>query len=242
MSLLPSAGGPSSPPTNESAPNVSTEASAPTEVSAPTDVSASAETSGSAAPAPSVEAPKGDTSSDSQPEEPIRSAASLLMPTTLSLLSIGIVLWLVYAWSGYSTKYSQATDSWKLNSTKMIEITVVREDRDNLSCASDVTVGGLHCGFHANQQPWGGGVSSDSQVLQPFNTVANELFLGAGLWTSPRLPKTLPSVRFTVMCNYKVYGAAKSMSLRWALPPKGSFDPLKTSVAVGALSDCVIPE
>jgi hypothetical protein len=212
-------------------------------VSASVETSTSTEAGGSAAAASGADAPaKGDALPDSHPEEPARSAASLLMPTTLSLLSIGIVLWLVYAWSGYSTKYSQATDSWKLNSTKMIEITVVREDRDNLSCASDVTVGGLHCGFHANQQPWGGDISSDSQVLQPFNTVANELFLGAGLWASPRLPKNLPNVRFTVMCNYKVFGAAKSMSLRWALPPKGSFDPLKTSVAVGSLSDCVIPE
>jgi len=146
----------------------------------------------------------------------------------------------VFAWLDYGSRYSQATDSWKLNSTKMIEITLVAEDKNNLACASDVTVGDLHCGYHGNLQPWGSDVSTDSKILQPFNTVANELFLGAGLWTSPSLPKQLPGIRFTVVCNYKVLGAARSMLLRWS--PKGSFDPLKNSVAVGALSDCVIPE
>ena len=46
--------------------------------------------------------------------------------------------------------------------------------------------------------------------------------------------------RFTVVCNYHVVGVLKSAALRWAL--NGSFNPLEQSVAVGNLSDCVIPQ
>lgn len=232
MSDLPSAGGPSAPALSDSTSVTATDAANTSNLPVST---------GGGEPNPTPSAPTGaSTDADTPTPEPRRTAASLLMPSVLTLLSIGIVLWLIFAWSGYSSKYSQTTEGWKLNSTKMIEITVVAEDRVNLACASDVEIGGVHCGYRANQQPRGGEPASDSQVLQPFNTVANELFLGAGLWTSPSLPKQLPTSRFTVMCNCKVLGAAKSMSLRWAI--KGSFDPLKSSVAVGALSDCVIPE
>jgi hypothetical protein len=232
MSLLPSAGGPASPTDTTNATDASNGARASeegvTNAIAPTAIAAAADTSA----LPSSEEP---AATDQRPR------TGVLMPTALSLFCIGFTLWLVYAWSGYSSKYSQTTDSWRLNSTKMIEITLVAEDKVNLACASDVVVGGLHCGHRGNQQQYGNtDPANDGQVLQPYNTVANELFLGAGLWMSKSLPKVLPNVRFTVMCNYKVLGAAKSVSLRWA--PKGSFDPLKNSVAVGTLSDCVIPE
>jgi hypothetical protein len=225
MSDLPSADGPSLSPGTETTNTVNT--------------AAVSESTSAATTSASVESKRVDTE-DPPPKDKRRTAGELLLITVVWFFGIGFSVWLVFAWSGYSSKYSQTTESWKLNATKMIEITVVAEDRTNLACSSDVTIEGLHCGYRANQQPWGGEPATDSQVLQPFNTVANELFLGAGLWTSPKLPKQLPGTRFTVMCNYKVLGAAKSMSLRWA--PKGSFDPLKSSVAVGSLTDCVIPE
>jgi len=37
-----------------------------------------------------------------------------------------------------------------------------------------------------------------------------------------------------------VVGVSKNMSLRWGT--KAVFDPLKHSVAIGTLSDCVIPQ
>jgi hypothetical protein len=186
---------------------------------------------------PAATEPVGSAGS---PEPPRRTLGSVLMPTLVTFYSIGIALWLIFAWSGYDTKYSQTTDSWKLNSTKMIEITLIGEDKVNLACASDANVHGLHCGYNAQHQKVPGEVDTDPQLLQPYNTVANELFLGAGLWTNPVLKGPLPGQRFTVMCNYKVLGAAKNVSLRWGV--KAAFDPLKNSVAVGSLSDCVIPQ
>jgi hypothetical protein len=164
----------------------------------------------------------------------------VLVYTALSLMTIVFVLFIVYSWSGYSDKYAQVTEGWSIGNTKLIEITLVRDDKDGLACASNLDFGGVRCGYAANGAPLGDKGPAPSQLLQPFNTVKNELFVGAGLWDSKGLPKTLPTERFTVVCNYRVVGVAKSMSLRWG--QKASFDPLKHSVAVGTLSDCVIPQ
>jgi hypothetical protein len=164
----------------------------------------------------------------------------VLVYTAFSLMTIVFVLFILYSWSGYSDKYAQVTEGWSIGNTKMIEITLVRDDKEGLACSSNLDFGGVRCGYAANGTPLGDKGPSPSQLLQPFNTVKNELFLGAGLWASKGLPKTLPTERFTVVCNYRVIGVARSMALRWG--QKASFDPLKHSAAVGTLNDCVIPQ
>ncbi len=165
---------------------------------------------------------------------------NLLLYTILGLLCIGVSLWLVFSWTGYKNRYSQQVEGWHLGATKMIEVTLIREDKQNLACSSDKSFDGVHCAFHANQQPWGPGPDKDGNALQPYNTVKNELFLAAGLWVSPNLQGELPTTRFTVVCNYHVKGVLKSVSLRWS--PTGSFGPVDQSVPVGTLTDCVIPQ
>jgi hypothetical protein len=185
---------------------------------------------------PIAPAPVGLISEDVQLLPP----RNLLLYTVFSFLCIGVAGWLVFAWTGYKEKHSQQTEGWYLGSTKMIEITLIREDKKNLACASDKELAGVHCGYHANAQSWGTTPETDPHVLQPFNTVKNELFLGAGLWQSPILSETLPAERFTVVCNYHVAGVLKAVSLRWS--PTGNFGPVDQSVAVGTLTDCVFPQ
>jgi hypothetical protein len=164
----------------------------------------------------------------------------VLLYTVFGLFCIGIGLWLVLAWSGYKEKYTQQTEGWRLGSTKMLEITLIREDRRNLACASDKTFGDVHCGYHKDGSQFGPRPEDSPHILQPFNTVKNELFLAAGLWQAPILQGTLPAERFTVVCNYHVVGVLKAVSLRWS--PTGTFNPVDQSVAVGTLSDCTIPQ
>lgn len=164
----------------------------------------------------------------------------MLLYTVFGFLCIGVALWLVLAWTGYKEKYSQQTEGWHLGSTKMIEVTLIRDDKRNLACSSEKTFGAIHCGYHSNGQPWGTSPDTDANVLQPFNTIKNELFLAAGLWQSPILQGELPSDRFTVVCNYHVVGVLKAVALRWS--PTGNFGPVDQSVAVGNLTDCVIPQ
>jgi hypothetical protein len=173
-------------------------------------------------------------------EEKVDPPKNLLLYTLSGFLSIGVALWLILAWAGYKEKYSQQTEGWHLGSTKMLEITLIRDDKKTLACASDKSFAGVHCGYKANGQPWGTTQETDPHVLQPFNTVKNELFLAAGLWQAPILHEPLPAERFTVVCNYRVLGVLRAVSLRWSLT--GNFGPVDQSVAVGTLSDCTIPQ
>jgi len=191
------------------------------------------------APAP-AEPPPTPAASPPIPEVKVDPPKNLLLYTVFGFLCIGVALWLILAWAGYKDKYSQQTEGWRLGSTKMLEITLIREDKKTLACASDKVFSGVHCGYRQNGQPWGTTQETDPRVLQPFNTVKNELFLAAGLWQAPILHEPLPTERFTVVCNYHVLGVLRAVSLRWSLT--GSFGPVDQSVAVGTLSDCTIPQ
>jgi hypothetical protein len=161
---------------------------------------------------------------------------------TLSVFSfflIGLGVYLIFAFSSYREEYAQATDTWRLGGTRMVELTLVKEDLQNLSCASDQIRDGLHCGYHGDLSADGLASAKSPQVLQPYNTARNELLLGAGLWSSPAMKDGLPADRFTVICNYHVVGVMKAVSLRWS--PTGTFSPVTQSVTVGTLTECVLP-
>jgi hypothetical protein len=166
------------------------------------------------------------------------SSPSILFRSAFAFACIGFALWLVISWSGYARQYAEGGHGWRMGDTKLIEITLSRRDEEELGCASDVTIEGLRCGYAASGAPVPG--IGDAQTLRPYNTTKNELFLGAGLWTS--LPKDrLPANgRFSVFCNYKIVGAVKSASIRFGAT--AAFGPLKESVLVGSLSECVVPE
>jgi len=190
--------------------------------------------------AAAVPSPKGRSSS-----APAKSATpreyDLLMKTIFAFVVIIAVLGGFFAWTGYSNRYAQVTEGWHLGQTKLIEVTVVIEDKARLACSSDVILDdNIHCGYHGNGKPFDASTQDDSHVLSPYNTIKNELFLAAGLWTSPALRGHLPTERFTVACNYKITGVLKSVGLRWAV--NASFEPVKQSVTVGTLTDCVIPK
>lgn len=204
-----------------------------TDASASTPQAASADRA-SAQPTPSL------TPTPPVAPAPSPPPANLLLYTVFGFLCIAIALWLVFSWTGYRDRYSQQTEGWHLGGTKMIEITLIREDKKNLACASDRSFDDLHCAFHANGSPWGPGPEHDSNTLQPFNTVKNELFLASGLWFASPVRGELPASRFTMVCNYHVKGVLKNVSLRWSAT--ASFSPVDQSVTVGDLTDCVIPQ
>lgn len=157
-----------------------------------------------------------------------------------SLVLIGFALWVLFAWTRYGERYARAAEEWQIGGTHLVEITLVREDRQLLACASPVSVEGLRCGFTAPNRPVAPSRALAPGDLQPYNTVKHELFLGAGLWHSPKMQGPLPAQRFTVVCNLHVVGTMKSASLRWAAD--GPFGPLNSPVPVGRLDNCEIPK
>ena len=156
----------------------------------------------------------------------------------LSFLAFCLIcfgVWVVSAGTQYREEYAQLTEGWRVGSVRSIEVTLVKEDKQNLACASAQELWGLRCAGAG--QP--GQTNPDPLTLQPYNTIGNQLFLGAGLWNSPDLREPLPPARFTVICNYHIKGVAKGIRVRFA--HAGPFVPLGKTVMVGTLTDCVIP-
>ncbi len=162
-----------------------------------------------------------------------------LVFSLLCFCLIGFGVWLVSAGKRYREEYAQSTQPWHVGATVPVEITVVPQDKQNLSCAADQVVAGLQCGFAANARAVGPASADDPRLLQPFNTIGNELLLGAGLWTWPDLKRPLPAARFTVVCDYHVEGLMRSAAIRFS--PAAAFGPTGKIVTAGRLTDCVLP-
>jgi hypothetical protein len=173
------------------------------------------------------------------PLGPSRCNALLLSFVSFCLIVFGV--WVVSAGKRYREEYAQGqgTEGWRVGSTQSVELTVVRDDKRNLACASDQVIAGLHCGYRRDGSAAGSSSPDDAQILQPYNTVGSELLLGAGLWTASDLKKPLPATRFTVVCNYHIEGVAKLASIRFdAAAP---FAPGGKRLTAGTLSDCALP-
>jgi hypothetical protein len=149
-------------------------------------------------------------------------------------------VWVFSAGKRYREEYAQTTPGWQVGSTRTVEVTLVRDDRHNLGCASDAVVAGLHCGNRRDLSPAVPSTAESPLVLQPYNTVGGELFLGAGLWTSPELQQgSLPAARFSVVCNYHAQGIIASALIRF--DERAPFSPVGRTVSAGTLTDCVLP-
>ena len=155
--------------------------------------------------------------------------ASVLPASVVAFFAIGLGAWLVSGGRRYSQEYADATQGWRVGTTRVVEITLVRQDKQNLACVWSQELAGLHCA----------GGADDARVLQPYNTIHDELLLGAGLWTSPELKGPLPPQRFTVVCDYRIQGYARSAAIRFN--PRDRFAPLGASTTVGTLTNCVLP-
>ncbi len=160
----------------------------------------------------------------------------------LSLLSLCLIVfgvWLFSAGKRYREEYADTTQPWRVGSTREVELTLVQTDKQNLACASDAVVGGLHCGFQSNFAAAGALSPDDPRLLQPYNTTGEELLLGAGLWTSPDLKGPLPPTRFTVVCQYHIGGLIRSAGIRFAAT--APFSPVGKVVTAGSLTGCTLP-
>lgn len=160
----------------------------------------------------------------------------MLLPGLAALIVVGFAAWVALAWSGHAGAYAMALDGWRLGGTHLVEVTVVAEDRERLTCASDVSFPGATCEYDALRRLRPGVTLAER--LSPFNTVKNQLLLGAGLWAAPDLADPLPRGRFTVVCNFHVLGVSRP-ALRWA--EEGEWKPSAESVPTGTLGDCTIP-
>ncbi len=175
-----------------------------------------------------------------QAEAPFqRGRCNELLVSFLSFVLIAFTVWIISGTKRYRREYAEATLGWRVGSTRVVEISLVREDKTNLGCASDHAIAGLRCGYGSNQGPVTGMSADNPELLQPYNTVAGELFLGAGLWTAPDMKESLPTKRFSAVCNYSIKGVMRSALIRF--DPTAPFGPMGRTATIGTLTDCMVP-
>ena len=184
--------------------------------------------------APSREPPVAQTDGP-----PGAGRCNVLLLSFLSFCAIGFGVAMVTAGKRYRAEYAQAMEGWRVGSTRVVELTLVKDDKRNLACATDQTFGGLRCGYGRDMQPAGSVPPDSPENLQPYNTVENEVFLGAGLWASSDLKGPLPSERFTVTCDYHIVGVGRSVAIRF--DAAAAFAPVGKTLTVGTLSNCILP-
>jgi hypothetical protein len=169
-----------------------------------------------------------------------RQAPDILLRVILALFVIGLAIWVMFTASGYRNTYVSANECWRRGGRNLIELTVVREDKINLACASNAAVGDLRCGYAADRRVQPAPGPDEAHMLRPYNTTGGQLLLGAGLWSGAAMSKDLPAGRFTAWCDFEALGAVRSVALRWA--PSGDFAPATKALPAGSLHDCFIPE
>lgn len=106
-------------------------------------------------------------------------------------------------------------------------ITLITSDRENLSCALPRWIGRYRCEFQSPKRPWPGPLPP-GDLLAPYDTVQQQMFLIPGLFEQPSLvaryarepPAGLPRdrlTRFVVHCKLRLMERVDEFQARWSL-------------------------
>jgi len=171
--------------------------------------------------------------------EPARGRCNEILVSFLAFVLIGFGVWLFLGGKRYRAEYAGSTQGWRVGTTRAVELTLIREDKRNLACASKHVVAGLRCAFDEEQKPVGSLSADRPEVLQPYATTSGDLLLGAGLWTAEDMKHDLPPKRFSVVCDYDIKGVLKSARIRF--DHDAAFNPAGRTVTVGTLKNCLVP-
>lgn len=203
------------------------------------------ETEATAAPASAAPAAKAERARPTRPRphvdpEPLPPPAQ--SPAKRAILFAIVVLTLTggfFAFARIETPFDKQPPKWRPGQVVDMELTVVKEDAQNLACASPTEIEGRRCEFanKSDKNP----AQPDEKTLRPYTATDGTQILAAGLWSQPALaPGKLPAERFTVKCKYKVEGTVKNPAVRWN--PASAFADRGVDWFAGIVSDCkVIP-
>lgn len=133
-----------------------------------------------------------------------------------------------------------ASTRWSVGSEQEIRITLISQDKTNLSCASTEVLAGKHCEYEAKDKKWSkGGDNGDKTIYKPYRLVGNnDPALIAGLWSEPALQGALPGERFSAKCKLKIEGKIKKPTVRWG--PKDPWYDEPFDWPAGTVSGCSI--
>jgi hypothetical protein len=165
---------------------------------------------------------------------------SLILKTVVVFYTIISIIWVFSAWSGKRPLYSSGPTLRRVGETYAVEITLIREDRRHLACASEQVFSGLRCAYKKPKVDWSDPVTDDKLLLRPYSTVEGEQMLAAGLWAQLPPYEKLPTYRFSALCSFHALGAVRNAQARWNV--NSDFGPVNRVWFVGSLSNCIIPK
>lgn len=143
-----------------------------------------------------------------------------------------------FAFLGREDSSGPAKPKWTVGQTIDVELTLVKDDAKNLSCASSEEIGGKHCAFESQQKTWSKGSTDDKSTYKPYTTTDRIQFVAAGVWSEPALaPDKLPPSRFAAKCKLKIDGKFSKLDVRW--DQTGAWYPNADWFA-GSVSSCVL--
>ncbi|MEP7121314.1 MAG: hypothetical protein ABJE95_10410 [Byssovorax sp.] len=144
-----------------------------------------------------------------------RKSGSLAKSLILFVIIVGGLAG-AFIWFGNESSSGPAAPKWKTGDTADLELTLVADDKKNLACSTTDEVAGAHCAFEDKAKAWSKGDNTDDKkLLKPYTTTDHVQVLASGLWSDPGMTGTLPAVRFSVKCKYKVEGKVKTAAIRW---------------------------
>jgi hypothetical protein len=123
-----------------------------------------------------------------------------------------------------------ATSGYQAGQDVDVSITLVTTDSKQLACASPDAVAGHHCEFESRTQKWSKPQESDHpsprDILAPYKTTDDVLYLVGGLFSDPALQKRLsidpPTMgehaRFVANCKLHLDGKMEKFDVRWSTP------------------------
>lgn len=112
---------------------------------------------------------------------------------------------------------ARTAPSWKTGQTHDVELTLVKNDKDELTCAAPQEIAGRRCAQERANKPWATpAAGDDKKLLKPYTTTGGQELLAAGLWSEPALTSNLPATRFSVKCKFTVEGKIPQPAIRWS--------------------------
>jgi hypothetical protein len=144
---------------------------------------------------------------------------------------VALLLFALYANWDYANGPRRATPqrTFKTGEDIDVSITLVSTDAKALACWSAQDPNGRHCEFESPSQRWSKAASPGrppgQDLLAPYKTTDDILFLVPGLWLEPALARRLTidppdfsreHIRFVANCKMHLEGEMQNFEVRWA--------------------------
>jgi hypothetical protein len=161
-----------------------------------------------------------------------------------------LIAWDFYVFSPLAAGPKRSAAAYEIGQEIDVSITLVTTDARALACGSPEVVADHHCEFETSKQKWSKtqGKPQPMEILAPYKTTDDRLFLVPDLWREPALAQRLSidppnfnqeHARFVANCKLKIEGKIDKIETRWQYNGKWGE---ATDAWVGTISACLLSD